>query len=51
MKRNAIFFVKIKKIDKSLAKLTNKIKGRRLKSIQLEMKKKLQLTPQKYHGS
>ena len=27
------FFVKIKKIDKPLAKLTNKIKGRRLKSI------------------
>ena len=45
------FFVKIKKIDKPLAKLTIKIKGRRLKSIKLEMKKKLQLTPQKYHGS
>ena len=45
------FFVKITKIDKPLAKLTIKIKGRRLKSIKLEMKKKLQLTPQKYHGS
>ena len=51
MKLSAVLFVKINKIDKTLAKLTNKIKGRRLKSVKLEMKKKLKLTPQKYHGS
>ena len=41
---------KMKKIDKPLARLIKK-KGRRLKSIKLEMKKTLQLTPQKYKGS
>ena len=41
------FFGKVNKIDKSLARLIKK-KGRGLKSIKLEMKKKLQLTPQKY---
>ena len=51
MKLSAVLFVKINKTDKTLAKLTNKIKGRRLKSVKLEMKKKLKLTPQKYHGS
>ena len=41
---------KINKIDKLLAKLSRK-KGRGLKSIKLEMKKKVQLTLQKYKGS
>jgi len=41
---------KINKIDKLLAKLSRK-KGRGLKSIKLEMKKKIQLTLQKYKGS
>ena len=45
------FFEKINKIDKPLARLIKK-KERRLKSIQLEMKKeKLQQTSQKYRGS
>ena len=41
------FFEKINKIDKPLARLFNK-KERVPKSIKLEMKMKLQLTPQKY---
>ena len=41
---------KINKIDKLLAKLSRK-KGRGLKSIKLEMKKKVQLTLQNYKGS
>ena len=41
---------KINKIDKLLAKLSRKKKGG-LKSIKLEMKKKLHLTLQKYKGS
>ena len=41
---------KINKIDKPVARLNRK-KGRGLKSIKLEMKKKkLQRTPQKYKG-
>ena len=44
---------KINKVNKSLARLIKekKKKGRRLKSVKLEMKMKLQLTPQKYQGS
>ena len=42
------FLDKVNKIDKPLARLNRK-KG--LKSIKLEMKKKLQLTPQKYKVS
>ena len=45
-KTKSWFFEKINKIDKSLARLIKK-KARGLKSIKLEMKKKLQLTPQK----
>ena len=45
------FFEKINKIDKPLARLIKR-KERRLKSIQLEMKKeKVQLTSQKNKGS
>ena len=45
------FFEKINKIDKPLTRLIKK-KGRRLKPIELEMKKeKSQLTLQKYKGS
>ena len=43
------FFEKINKIDKPLARLIKKKRG--LKSIKLEMKKKLQWTSQKYKGS
>ena len=43
------FFEKINKIDKSLARLIKKKRGP--KSIKSEVKKKLQLTPQKYKGS
>ena len=42
------FLDKVNKIDKPLARL---IKKKGLKSMKLEMKKKLQLTPQKYQGS
>ena len=50
-KTKSWFFEKINKIDKPLARLIRK-KGRRLKSIELEMKKeKLQQTPQKYKAS
>ena len=45
------FFTKISKIDKPLARLIKERKGRRLKSIKLEMKKKSQLTPQTHKGS
>ena len=44
------FFVKINKVDKPLARLIKK-KKRGLKSIKLEMKKKLQQTSQKHKGS
>ena len=45
-------FEKINKIDKPLARLIKKKKGRGLKSIKLEMKKeKSHLTPWKYKGS
>ena len=44
------FFEKINKIDKRLGRLIKK-KGRGLKSIKLETKKKLQWTRQKYKGS
>ena len=44
------FFEKINKIDKPLARLIKKKKKRGLKS-KLEMKKKSQLTLQKYKGS
>ena len=51
-KTKSWLFEKINKIDKPLARLIKKKKGRGLKSIKLEMKKeKLQLTPQKYEGS
>ena len=50
-KTKSWFFEKIDKIDKPLARLIKK-KGRRLKSIELEMKKeKYQRTLQKYKGS
>ena len=50
-KTKSLFFEKINKIDKPLARLIKK-KGRRLKSIELEMKKKkYQMTLQKYKGS
>ena len=38
-KTKSWFFEKINKIDKPLARLIKKKKGRRLKSIELEMKK------------
>ena len=41
-------FFEIKKIDKPLARFIKKKKGRWPKSIKSEMKKKLQLTAQKY---
>ena len=45
-KTKTLFFEKINRIDKPLARL---IKNRRkIKSIKLEMKKKLQQTTQKY---
>ena len=44
------FFEKIHKIDKPLARLIKKKNGRGLKSIKLEMKKKLQLTQQTCKG-
>ena len=51
-KTKSWFFERINKIDKPLARLIKKKKkGRRLKSTELEMKKKLQLTLQKYKGS
>ena len=50
-KTKSWFSEKINKIDKPLASSSRK-KGRRLKSIELEMKKeKLQQTPQKYKTS
>ena len=39
-KTKSWFYQKIDKIDKPLARLIKKKKGRRLKSIELEMKKK-----------
>ena len=44
---NSCFFEKINRIDKPQARLVKK-KGRGLKSVKLEMKKKLQPAPQKY---
>ena len=38
-KSKSWFFQKINKIDKSLARLIKKAKGKRLKSIKLKMKK------------
>ena len=49
-KTKSQFFEKINKIDKPLARLIKK-KGRGPESVKSEMKKKLQLTPQKYKGS
>ena len=48
-KMKSWFFEKINKIDKKLARLI-KEKGRKIKSIKLEMKK-LQQATQKYKGS
>ena len=48
-KTKSWFFEKINKIDKQLARLI-KEKGRKIKSIKLEMKK-LQQATQKYKGS
>ena len=46
------FYEKINKIDKPLARLIKKKKGRRIKSTKLEMKmEKSQQTTQKYKGS
>ena len=45
----SLFFQKTNKIDKSLARFIRK-NGRGPKSIKLEMKKKLQMTPQEYKG-
>ena len=47
--RKRLFFEKINKMDKPLAKLIQK-KGRGLKLIKLKTKKMLQKTPQKYKG-
>ena len=44
-----MFFEKINKIDKSLARLIKK-KMRRVKSTKLEMKKRFQQTLHKYKG-
>ena len=50
-KMKSWFLEKINKIDKPLARLIKK-KGRKIKSINLEMKKeRLQQTAQKYKGS
>ena len=50
-KMKSWFLEKINKIDKPLARLI-KEKGRKIKSINLEMKKeRLQQTAQKYKGS
>ena len=49
-KTKSWFFKKINKIDKPSANSSRK-RGRGLKSIKLEMKKKLQQTPQKYKAS
>ena len=45
------FFEKINKIEKHLVRLIKQKKKIGLKSIKLEMKKKLQCTSQKYKGS
>ena len=50
-KAKSLFFEKINKIDKPLARLIKK-KGKRMKSMKLEMKmEKSQHTTQKYKGS
>ena len=49
-KTKSWFFEKINKVDKPLARLIKKKKEKN-QSIKLEMKKKLQLTKQKYKGS
>ena len=46
---NSRFFEKMNSVDKPLARLIKK-KGRSLKSIELEMKKKIQLTLQEVQG-
>ena len=48
-KTKTLFFEKINKIDKPLARLIKK--RRKNKSTKLEMKNKLQQTTQKYKGS
>ena len=48
-KTKSWFFEKINKIDKPLARLIKK-KERRIKSIKLEMKERLQQTMQIYKG-
>jgi len=51
-KTKSWFFEKISKIDKPLARLIKKKKGRRIKSTKLEMNmEKSQQTIQKYKGS
>ena len=51
-KAKSWFFEKINKIDKPLARLIKKKKGRRIKSTKLEMKMETsQQTTQKYKGS
>ena len=51
-KTKSWFFEKLSKIDKPLARLIKKKKGRRIKSTKLEMKmEKSQQTTQKYKGS
>ena len=51
-KTKSWFFGKINKIDKLLARLIKKNKGRRIKSTKLEIKmEKSQQTTQKYKGS
>ena len=49
-KTKSWFFEKINKVDKPLARLIKKKKEKN-QSIKLEMKKKLQLTKQKYKRS
>ena len=49
-KTKSWFFEKINKIDKPLARLIKKKRERRIKSTELEIKKKLQQTMQKCKG-
>ena len=50
-KTNICYFDNINKIDKTLSKFIKEAKRRKLKSIKLEMKNKLQQTMQKYKVS
>ena len=51
-KTKSWFFEKVNKIDKPLARLIKKNKGRKIKSTKLEMKmERSQQTTQKYKGS